>query len=242
MASATGIPDQNPSTIGRGEDEPLLGRAGDASQQEGKPLYYNPFLGTAVLAQAGIWILLGIVWGGIFSHDLILFSAHPLLNSTGILFSTQAILLLQPTHTSSQKRSGTYAHLISNDLAILLLIAGLIVIEYNKFSHGGAHFESPHAVFGLMTYILLALQATVGVTMYFVPSLYGGIDNAKKAWKYHRMSGYLTLLFMLMTVAAATQTTYNIAVLHINLWAVLVAAVLTWMGVLARVKKQKLGL
>lgn len=30
---------------GTGEDEPLLGRAGDASQQEGKPLYYNFIIG-----------------------------------------------------------------------------------------------------------------------------------------------------------------------------------------------------
>ena len=30
---------------GMGEQEPLLGRAGDASQQEGKPLYYNLWLG-----------------------------------------------------------------------------------------------------------------------------------------------------------------------------------------------------
>jgi hypothetical protein len=28
-----------------GEDEPLLGRAGDASQQEGRPLYYNVIIG-----------------------------------------------------------------------------------------------------------------------------------------------------------------------------------------------------
>lgn len=44
MASATGIP-ENVANTGRGEQEPLLGRAGDASQQEGKPLYYNLVLG-----------------------------------------------------------------------------------------------------------------------------------------------------------------------------------------------------
>lgn len=30
---------------GTGEDEPLLGRAGDASQQDGKPLYHNFIIG-----------------------------------------------------------------------------------------------------------------------------------------------------------------------------------------------------
>jgi hypothetical protein len=44
MASVTGIPG---AAILRdaGEDEPLLGRAGGASQQEGKSLWYNLIIG-----------------------------------------------------------------------------------------------------------------------------------------------------------------------------------------------------
>jgi len=49
MASATGIPanipDRHQPAEGLGEDEPLLGRAGDASQLEGRPIYYNPIIG-----------------------------------------------------------------------------------------------------------------------------------------------------------------------------------------------------
>lgn len=54
MASATGIPQnprvapgelQDPYEAGYGEDEPLIGRAGDASQQEGRPLLWNLVLG-----------------------------------------------------------------------------------------------------------------------------------------------------------------------------------------------------
>lgn len=51
MASATGIPDGIPNTSphrdeeGRGEDEPLLGRRGDASQPEGRALYHNSYSG-----------------------------------------------------------------------------------------------------------------------------------------------------------------------------------------------------
>lgn len=42
---------ETPSTLlgrglfGRGEEEPLLGRAGDASLEEGKPLYHNFLIG-----------------------------------------------------------------------------------------------------------------------------------------------------------------------------------------------------
>ena len=59
MTSATGIPEQHPDPVsnGHGEQEPLLGRPGDASQKEGKPLAWNLVLGTGILAQAGIWIV-----------------------------------------------------------------------------------------------------------------------------------------------------------------------------------------
>jgi hypothetical protein len=51
----------------------------------------------------------------------------------------------------------------------------------------------------------------------------------------------LLLVLELATVSAATQTTYNVAVLHMPLWGVLVAAVLIVAGVGARIKKHKLG-
>ena len=45
MSSATGVPAENPATERTAEDEPLLGRAGDASQQGGKPIAWNFVLG-----------------------------------------------------------------------------------------------------------------------------------------------------------------------------------------------------
>ncbi|MCJ1252762.1 hypothetical protein MMC24_000568 [Lignoscripta atroalba] len=241
MASATGMP-ENPDLRGRGEDEPLLGRAGDASQQDGRGIQFNFVIGTAVIAQAGIWILAATVWASVLIHPLMLFSAHPLLNSAGILLTTQAILVLQPTHTPTQKRQGTYIHSALNLASVLSLMAGLVVIEYNKIAHNGAHFQSPHAILGLITYMFFIIQALIGITQYYTPSLYGGIGNAKAIWKYHRMSGYLLLVLSFATVAAATQTDFNNNVLHLKLWAVIVASLLTLVGVIPRIKKQKLGL
>lgn len=48
MASATGIPETHSGDAanqGRGEQEPLLGRAGDASQQEDQGLQFNFVIG-----------------------------------------------------------------------------------------------------------------------------------------------------------------------------------------------------
>lgn len=81
MASATGVPENVNTARGASEEEPLLGRRGDASQMDGQPLYWNLWLGksapelvedsskvcgryltrvctgTAPIAQAGIWIV-----------------------------------------------------------------------------------------------------------------------------------------------------------------------------------------
>ncbi|KAK5170866.1 hypothetical protein LTR04_002602 [Oleoguttula sp. CCFEE 6159] len=182
--------------------------------------------------------LAAIVWGSVFSSDLMLFSAHP----AAVLFFTQAILILQPTHTKEQKKQGTWVHSSLNGVGLAAGVAGLVVIEYNKIAHKGAHFASPHAILGLVTYVCLVLQAAIGFAQYFLPQLFGGENNAKKLYKYHRASGYLVILLALATVAAATQTDFNKNVLHIQLWAVLVASVITLVGVLPRIKKQKLGL
>jgi uncharacterized membrane protein YfhO len=75
-----------------------------------------------------------------------------------------------------------------------------------------------------------------------VPRLYGGTEKAKALYKWHRLSGYVILTLLLSTVAAATQTDFNKTTLDIKLWAVLISAVLILIGVVPRIKKQKLGL
>jgi len=247
MASATGIPAntipaEDSRVAGYGEDEPLLGRAGDASQQDGRPLYYNLGLGTSVIAQAGVILLTIHVWANILLAPMMLFTAHPLLNSAAILLLTQSILILQPTHTASQKRHGTISHFVLNDVALASLIAGLVVIEVNKFNHSGTHFESPHAILGLTTYILLILQVIVGFTQYFIPQLFGSVERAKSIYKWHRLSGYIVLLFLLATISAATWTDFNENTLKVKKWAVITCSVLVLVGIVPRIKKQKLGL
>ncbi|KAK7179523.1 hypothetical protein DPSP01_011959 [Paraphaeosphaeria sporulosa] len=241
MASATGIPDLN-AARGAGEDEPLLGRRGDAAQVEGETIWKNLWLGTAPLAQAGIFILAAIIWGAILSHDLIFFSAHPLLNSAGLLLATQAALILQPTHSPGQKRTGTLIHALFHLFGLAALLAGLVVIEINKAGPGHEHFASPHAILGLTFYIAIFLQALVGFTQYYTPSLYGGVDQAKAIYKYHRVSGYVIATLGLATVCASSWTTYSLGVAHIQHWAVIVASVLVLLGVVPRIKLSKLGL
>ena len=48
MASATGIPPNVAAARGQSEEEPLLGRRGDASQPDGQPLYENLWIGIRI--------------------------------------------------------------------------------------------------------------------------------------------------------------------------------------------------
>ncbi|GAB1216106.1 hypothetical protein ATERTT37_005311 [Aspergillus terreus] len=241
MASATGIPQDHPYTIEAREDEPLLGRREDVIQKDNESIFFNLFTGTATFAQFGIWMLIILIWSGIFNHPLILFSAHPLLNSSAILLQIQAALVLQPTVTPQQKTLGTRVHYSLQAVSLITFIAAFIVIEVNKGDH--PRLTSPHGILGLITYILIILQSLSGIVQYFLPRLVlGSADRGRSLYKYHRLSGYLLLVLELSTVAAATRTTFNLTVLAIPLWAVLVAAVLVLLGVGARVKKHKLGL
>ncbi|EHY53525.1 hypothetical protein HRR83_003730 [Exophiala dermatitidis] len=239
MASATGVPEQNPALQ---EEEPLLGRPGDVTQRPGQGLQFNLIKGTAILAQAGIVILTALVWAAVFQADLIFFSFHPLLNSLALLLLVQGVLVLQPTALQKDKINGTYTHAVFNGLAVAALIAGLVIIEMNKASHPETRFQSVHGKMGLVAYILIFLQWLVGFTSFFAPELvYRSVDRAKSIYKYHRIAGYTILTFLLAVVAAATTTPYNVHVLHIKLWAVLVAAVFVLLGVIPRIKKHKLG-
>ncbi|KAJ3143884.1 hypothetical protein HDU89_001542 [Geranomyces variabilis] len=223
------------------EHEPLLHLT---EAQELEPLYYNLARGPALFAQAGIWILATAIWTGIFGSKLMLFTLHPLLNSIGLLLSTQAILLLQPTSLTAprQKKRAAGIHGVLHGLGTVSLLSGASIIIYNKASHNGAHFESLHAQIGVAVYLLFFLQALFGALTVYQPSVFGGEGRAKAMYKYHRLSGYLTFLLSLVAVAAATQTDWNKNMGMINLWPIILASALLIVGFGAGIKLSKLGI
>ncbi|KAI1083867.1 eukaryotic cytochrome b561-domain-containing protein [Whalleya microplaca] len=245
MASATGIPQRtpiDPEDGGEQDLEPLLGHPGDVSQRDQAPIAKNLIIGTGVIAEAAALLLVASVWAPVFMNPLMLFSVHPLAQSAGLLVLVQSILVLQPTHTGAQKQVGAKVHAGLNFLAFSLFLVGVVSIEVNKFKSNGPHFHSVHGYLGVIASIWILVQYFVGFTMYGLPQLYGGEANAKKIWKYHRVSGYVLLLFFLATVISATQTDYNLNVLGLKLWAITLISVLLVIGVYPRIKKHKLGL
>ncbi|PNY28125.1 Uncharacterized protein TCAP_01954 [Tolypocladium capitatum] len=199
-------------------------------------------MGIGLVAQLGAFLLLLLIWASVLQQPLIFFSGHPLLESLAVFTLMQSILFLQPTHTAEQKRLGQLVHAGLNLLAFLLLVGGVVVIEYNKHASRGAHFRSVHAYFGVITSVLLVLQYLVGFTMWATPKLYGGEARARSVWKFHRILGYLTLLALMVTVVYATSTDYNVKVLGIQWWTILLGTGLALAGIIARIQTQKLGI
>ncbi len=72
--------------------------------------------------------------------------------------------------------------------------------------------------------------------------MFGGEQQAKALWKYHRYGGYVLLLLALTTVVSAGETGYAQSVLRIKTWALGVAAVLVAAGVFPRIQLTKLGI
>jgi cytochrome b-561 len=171
-----------------------------------------------------------------------LFSPHPLLQSAGVFILVQAILILQPTWTPEAKTQGARIHAALHLLSFLTFAAGIAIIEVNKGPKKEAHFHSPHAYLGIVTGILLLGQYLFGLLLWGFPAVFGGVDKAKRFYRFHRWGGYTLFVLVLATVAAATQTPYNQNVLDIKLWSVLVASILILVGILPRVSLQKLGL
>ncbi|RPB20625.1 hypothetical protein L211DRAFT_791944, partial [Terfezia boudieri ATCC MYA-4762] len=226
-----------------GEHEPLLGRPEDVVIGEDQSLAYNLIQGTAPLAQVGGLVLICMVWASVLTHKMIVFDGHPMLNSLGVLFVIEAILVLQPTglFNMMQKKIAAYVHASLTALAVASFASALVIVIWNKQHFHIPHFESVHSKFGAATYGLIAAQALVGFTQLFIPKIYGSEENAKKMYKYHRFFGYAIILPMLLvTVILATGTYYGAHVLHLKTWAAVLAVIAIVAGIYPGVKVSKM--
>ncbi|KAK3899938.1 cytochrome b ascorbate-dependent protein 3 [Staphylotrichum tortipilum] len=245
MSSNTDPPPSSPSSAPPPptESEPLLGRPGDATQKPDAPMYKNLYLGTGWLAQLGAVLLLLTLLPPILTHGplLPLLTPHPVLQSLGVFTTLQSVLILQPTTTPLAKTRGQRAHFGLHLVSLALFAAGTTLIQVNKHVNHLAHFHSAHAYLGVATLALLTLQYAFGLTIWAIPSLWGGEARAKALWKYHRRVGYGVVGLLLVTVAAAVKTDYNRDVWGVRLWAVLLAEGLVVVGLVPRVHLGKLG-
>jgi len=126
---------------------------------------------------------------------------HPTLNTLALVCWVFGILTLQPTSQPKTKAAGLMRHQIAMLSGLLSVILGTLAVLANKSANHVPHFTSWHGTFGLITFIWLIAQGLVGAgSVWFGGAAFGGGLKAKLVWKYHRLSGYILLNLLLITI------------------------------------------
>jgi hypothetical protein len=100
-----------------------------------------------------------------------------------------------------------------------------------------------HGKLGLFVFIFLFIQLLFGVTIGFLPRVYGSVDKAKSLWKYHRRVGYLLIVLVWLTAQFGVRADYmynNLYSSHL-LWLHWVVLVLVGYGLITRTRISKWG-
>ncbi|KAJ7632228.1 hypothetical protein FB45DRAFT_911852 [Roridomyces roridus] len=186
------LPSEQQTGKPRDQEEQLIseGRSGDSVA------YYLALTGAGVFT-AVTWVVvllnnpLNVGW----------FAFHPTLQSLSLLLLTYGILTLQPTSQPKTKAAGLARH----QYAILgagfpIIFLGTLAIVLNKYVHGAVHFKSWHGKIGIASMVWIFGQVILGGgSVWFGGAAFGGGSKAKALWKYHRLSGYLLFLSLMVT-------------------------------------------
>nr|CAG8639864.1 5752_t:CDS:2 [Entrophospora candida] len=192
-----------------------------------------------LFASLGVLLFSSTVWYIMWNADYLFFVWHPTFMALTIFMVTNGILVLQKTTTREEKSMGLNLHRLIQTISLLSVISGFYVIITFKNMKNKEHFASSHGVFGLITIILLIIQSVGGVTLANFPGLFGGVTKAQMIYKYHRISGYFLLFFIYLTALGGTQAEWTKQQFD-HLWIWLLAIGLVFIGIIGRVKFNKL--
>ncbi|GAA6005499.1 hypothetical protein JCM10207_003003 [Rhodosporidiobolus poonsookiae] len=200
----------------------------------------------AVAAQVGLVVSTAVLWRILWTHPAGLFTYHPSFQSLALVGFLEGVLLLQPQPNNlAVKRKGLQLHQAFQYASLGAILTGAGFIVYNKAIHGAKHITTWHALFGLLTLALILLQITFGALVVYSPlqRILGGEERAKRLWKYHRMSGYLTLTLLIATPLLALASDWvRLNSTAFERWTIGLGLGVAGVGVGARVQTSKLGI
>ncbi|GAA5830486.1 hypothetical protein JCM11251_002487 [Rhodosporidiobolus azoricus] len=201
----------------------------------------------ALLAQVGVVVATVVLWRVLWLHPAGLFTYHPSFQSLAFLGFLEGILLLQPQPpNAASKRKGLQLHQIFQYSSLVLIVVGASFIFYNKAIHGAKHITSWHATFGVITLSLIVLQIIFGALLVYSPLVqlfFLSPDHAKRLWKFHRMSGYVTLTFLTATPLLALASDWvRTNTSAWERWVIGLGLGAAGVGAAARIQTSKLGL
>ncbi|KAF7338642.1 Cytochrome b561 domain-containing protein [Mycena venus] len=129
------------------------------------------------------------------------FAFHPPLQSLSIALLVYGIMTLQPTSQPKTKAAGLARHQYAILFAAFpIIFFGTFAIMYNKYVHGAIHFRSWHGKLGIVAMGWIFIQVLLGGgSVWFGGAAFGGGSKAKAIWKYHRLSGYVLFMLLMLT-------------------------------------------
>ncbi|KAK8854949.1 hypothetical protein IAR55_003688 [Kwoniella newhampshirensis] len=201
------------------------------------------------LVYGGIALFLPLTWYLVFSgnvKEMGWFAVHPPMQSLAITAFLLGVTPLQPPPSNSATRSSRFKS--HQNLMLLLALPALAIgsaaMIYNKYLHGAQHFTTWHSWFGLGVVGWVVLQAIIGASsVWFGGKVFGGGENAKRVYKYHRLSGYLLVTLSLITVnlAGIYSTWAQGRGLHaLRIVAFWVGLPMIWVGLTIRARPSKM--
>ncbi|KAF5391917.1 hypothetical protein D9757_001737 [Collybiopsis confluens] len=173
------------------------------------------------------------------------FLLHPTLESLAMLAFVYGIITLQPTSHPKAKIAGLSRH----QSAILFLgfpalLVGTLAIVMSKIELEKRHFRSWHSVFGITAAAWVVIQICLGGgSVWYNGKAFGGGMKAKQVWKYHRLSGYLLLPLLLLTVGLGGALSHwgeKNVFLPFRLLAFVVSPTVCLIAVLSRMRSSKM--
>ncbi|KAI7891278.1 eukaryotic cytochrome b561-domain-containing protein [Mucor mucedo] len=192
---------------------------------------------------SGLALFVSLVGSVLVRLPFNLFTYHPLFMTLFIVLVTEGVALLQPTSTVTEKKVGLKYHAAIQTISYTSVITGFSFIFYNKMVSGKPHFESVHGKLGLFVFIYLLIQLVFGITVAFVPRIYGSVARAKGLWKHHRVFGYVLLVLVWLTAQLGVRADYMYNNLYSPklIWLHWVSVFLIFGGIYSRIRFNKWG-
>ncbi|KAI8062559.1 eukaryotic cytochrome b561-domain-containing protein [Gongronella butleri] len=212
------------------ETTPLLASTTTSTDR----IFKRDALGWALVV-IGTSLVIGSVLQSLVHIPLSVFSWHPVFMSVFFVSLIGGIVTLQPATTAEQKTRGLTRHVAWQLTAVTSGVLGFSAIFYNKELGKKAHFTSAHGQLGVLVLVLLVTQGVFGASIALRA-------NGKPFWKHHRVSGYVLLTTLLVTVSLGLQADYIVenATWPRALPLAFAFCALTLTGIVLRVRSYKL--
>ncbi|XP_058457191.1 probable transmembrane reductase CYB561D1 isoform X2 [Malaya genurostris] len=150
-----------------GRPDTLVQQSRNARAQQPVRMISNKLIMLNVLANFLMFAITGFITYHCFNKATVLFSWHPTFMCIGyFILMSQAILTLSGANLLTYKRhykTRIYVHWILQTVAVVLITIAFVCIFLNKVRMNKAHFQTTHAIFGIITIILSSISICGGV-------------------------------------------------------------------------------